>query len=215
MPRQVPPPAVYEVLRADILSGAFGAGSLLLETTLADTYGRSRTPIREALLRLEFDGLIERVGRGYRVRSGTAADVLEIYEARIALEAAAATAAAGRHSEVDLARLRHLHDLATLERDPDQVRSLNSEWHSVIWQAAGNATIQNMLTRLTAQLRIYDRGAEETPGELAETESEHAAIFAALADRDGETAGRLLAAHLTRARTVRLDRFVRTLYDRR
>lgn len=213
MSEHVQPPAVYEVLRSDILTGAFEAGSLLLETALAGRYGTSRTPIREALVRLEYDGLIERAGRGYRVRSGTADDVLEIYEARIALEAAAVTAAATRHSELDLARLRHLHELAAAERDPDQVRSLNSEWHSVIWQAAGNATIANLLTRLTGQLRIYDRGTSETAEDLAETEREHEEILRALENHDGETAGRLLAAHLGRARGVRLDRFVRSLYE--
>ncbi len=214
MPERVQPPAVYEVLRGDILTGAFEAGSLLLETALASRYGLSRTPIREALVRLEYDGLIERVGRGYRVRSGTADDVLEIYEARIALESAAATAAATRHSELDLARLQRLHDLAAAERDPDQVRALNSEWHAVIWRAAGNTTIEHLLTRLTAQLRIYDRGTSETAGDLAETEREHAAILRALEEHDGETAGRLVAAHLGRARGMRLDRFVRSLYER-
>ena len=213
MPERVQPPAVYDVLRHDILTGAFDAGSMLLETSLATRYGLSRTPVREALVRLEYDGLIERAGRGYRVRSGTAGDVLEIYEARIALEAAAAGAAATRHSELDLARLHRLHDLAAAERDPDQVRALNSEWHCVLWQAAGNATIESLLTRLTTQLRIYDRGTSETGEDLAATEAEHGAILRALADRDSETAGRLVAAHLGRARGLRLDRFVRSQYE--
>ena len=75
----------YERIRADILAGRFEAGAALLETVLAGQYGVSRTPVREALARLEQDGLLLRVVRGYRVRSGTAEDVLEIYEARIAL----------------------------------------------------------------------------------------------------------------------------------
>jgi DNA-binding GntR family transcriptional regulator len=65
------------MLRADVLSGKFAPEEVLLETVLARVYGLSRTPVREALGRLEQDGLLERGTRGYRVRSGTPQDVLD------------------------------------------------------------------------------------------------------------------------------------------
>jgi DNA-binding GntR family transcriptional regulator len=151
------PGSCYERLRADVLAGRFEPGGVLLETVLARRYGVSRTPVREALGRLDQDGLLRRAARGYQVRSGTPEDVLEIYEARIALDSAAAFGAARRRTDLDLARLRHLHDAAYSSRDPDVIRDLNAQWHVALWRAAHNRTIESLLTSLTAQLRIYDR----------------------------------------------------------
>ncbi|MCW5954497.1 MAG: GntR family transcriptional regulator, partial [Propionibacteriaceae bacterium] len=102
----------YLQIRDDILKGVFPVGERLLETTLAARYGVSRTPVREALVALQQDGLIERMKDGFRVRTGTPEDVIEIYEARIALESAGAAAAARRRSDLDLARLGALHERA-------------------------------------------------------------------------------------------------------
>ena len=209
------PAALYEALRSDVLAGVFATGDVLQETTLAERYQVSRTPIRESLARLEHDGLIEHVGRGYRVRSGTPEDVLEVYEARIALEAQAAVGAAERRTALDLARLHHLHELAASAGDGDQARALNSEWHAVLWQASHNATIEALLRRLIAQLRIYDRGSQETADDLALTREEHAGVVAAIENRDGERAGALIAAHLARSRAVRMERFARISVESR
>ena len=208
-----PAAPLYEALRSDVLAGTFGTGEVLQETTLADRYQVSRTPVRESLARLEHDGLVERVGRGYRVKSGTPEDVLEIYEARIALEAQAALGAADRRTALDLARLHHLHDLAGASQDAGLTRALNSEWHVVLWQAAHNRTIEALLARLIAQLRIYDRGSEESADDLELTHREPADVAAAIENRDGERAGALIAAHLTRSRSLRMDRFARISVD--
>jgi DNA-binding GntR family transcriptional regulator len=97
---------VYEHLRDDIVARRLDAGASLVETELADRYGTSRTPVREALRRLEQDGLLERGRRGLQVRAPSAAEILEIYEVRIDLEALAAALAAERHTPLDLVRLR-------------------------------------------------------------------------------------------------------------
>lgn len=196
----------YERLRDDILAGRFPAGSVLLETALAAHYSVSRTPVREALGRLEQDGLLKRAARGYQVRSGTFEDILEIYEARIALEGQSAAGAAARRTDLDLARLRHLHTAAEAA-DPAQARELNSQWHRALWCAAHNATIENLLTRLTAQLRIYDRTGHETPEDLALTRGEHEEILSAVAGRDADAARDAQVRHLTRSREARLAAF--------
>jgi DNA-binding GntR family transcriptional regulator len=197
----------YELLRRDVLAGLFEPGTTLLETTLAARYGISRTPIREALGRLEQDGLLERASRGYRVCSGTAQDVLDIYEARVALEAAAAAAAAARCTDLDLARLLHIHTVTGERTDPAEIRELNSEWHVALWQASHNRTILALLTRLTAQLRIYDRGPHETAEDLGKARLEHTQVLAAITARDPEAARTHLAGHLARSRELRLAQF--------
>jgi DNA-binding GntR family transcriptional regulator len=201
------PLTCYERIRADILAGRFEVGTALLETVLAGQYGVSRTPVREALARLEQDGLLRRVVRGYQVRSGTAEDVLEIYEARIALESAAAFMAAQRRTELDLARLRHLHGM-------EATRDSHSEWHVALWRAAHNATVESLLTGLTTRLRIYDRGSEPpepdaAAAEIEESQAEHDKVLEAIVAQDAAAARDGHAAHLQRSRDLRLAAFAR------
>ncbi len=200
----------YELLRGDVLAGLFEPGTVLLETALAARYGISRTPVREALGRLEQDGLLERAARGYRVCSGTAQDVLDIYEARVALESEAAAGAAARCTDLDLARLLHIHEVAGGCADPAEIRSLNAEWHVALWQASRNRTIVTLLTRLTAQLRIYDRTPHETAEDLRKTRLEHTRVLAAITARDPDAARAHLAGHLLRSRELRLAQFARS-----
>jgi DNA-binding GntR family transcriptional regulator len=208
---------LYDLLRADVLTGEFSPGAVLQELPLSERYGVSRTPVREALARLEHDDLVERDGRGYRIRSGTPEDVLDIYEARIVLEGQAAAGAAERRTELDLTRLQHLH----LELGPgtepgtgsplDPERARHSAWHATIWRAAHNRTIEALLSRLTAQLRIYDRGTHESRDDLDLTHAEHTAILEAIAARRPEEARAAMSAHLSRAREVRLHRIAQAL----
>ncbi len=197
----------YLRIRDDILNGVFPDGQRLLETSLASRYGVSRTPVREALVALQQDGLIERVDNGFRVRTGTAEDVMEIYEARMALEALAATAAARRHTDLDLARLRTAHEGALAAAQAGDTRGAheaNSSWHLALWQAAHNSTIAGTLNRWSAQLRIYDQGPPGPADDLAITAHEHGEILRAIADGDPDKARDAMAEHLDRSRQLRL-----------
>ncbi len=196
----------YAELRRDVLDGTFAPDDVLVEAALAARYGVSRTPVREALARLEQDGLLERAPRGYRVRSGTPEDVLDIYDARTALEGVAAASAAVRRTELELARLESLHEDAA-HADPDEQRRLNTLWHEALWVAAHNATVTGLLVRLTAQLRIYDGARREAADDLAASRVEHGAVLDALRVRDAEAARVAVAAHLERSRDLRLRAF--------
>ena len=75
---------VHELLQDDIVSGVFSPGDPLVELALADRYNVSRTPIREALRKLQADGLVEQFARGYRVSQISPQDILDLYDVRIA-----------------------------------------------------------------------------------------------------------------------------------
>ncbi|CRK51797.1 GntR family transcriptional regulator [Rhodococcus sp. RD6.2] len=197
----------YLRLRADILDGKFPQGSPLHETQLSETYGASRTPIREALNWLAHDGLLERAARGFRVRSGTPEDVIEIYAARVALESEAAGAAALRHTDLDMARLESLHRVCCDATEDAEVRSGNFRFHEALWQAAHNATITALLIRLTTQLRIYDSGPPSNYGEPDLLNSEHDLILDALRARDERAAREHMRSHLERSREQRIRLF--------
>src|ERR1700753_1917999 len=98
----------YERLLQEVIRGELAPGEVLTEMALAERLQVSRTPIREALTRLEQDGLIKRTGRGMVIRERSPEEILDIYEVRILLEADAARVAAERRSSLDVLGLKHI-----------------------------------------------------------------------------------------------------------
>jgi DNA-binding GntR family transcriptional regulator len=197
---------VYDRLRAEIASGEFEAGAPLVEVVLADRYGTSRTPIREALRRLEQDGLVERGDRGMRVRPRSPEEILEIYEVRIPLEATAASAAAERRSDFDLVRIRRMASAManTSTDDPVAMAAANRAVHEAIWVASHNGTIVDLLTRLNNHLTRYPATTLAVEGRWEEALREHDEIIQAIENRDREGAAELARKHMTEARDLRL-----------
>lgn len=197
---------VYEGLRAAIVSGEYDAGEPLVEVVLAERYGTSRTPVREALRRLEQDGLVERGDRGMRVRTRSPEEILEIYEARIPLEATAAGAAAERRTDLDLVRIRRaaakMGETAT--DDAHAMATANRVVHEAIWAASHNGTLVDLLTRLNNHLTRYPATTLAAPGRWDAALGEHTEIIAAIERQDRESASELAREHMTRARDIRL-----------
>ena len=200
------PVRVYEQLRDEIVSGRLEAGLPLVEATLAARYGTSRTPVREALRRLEQDGLVERADRGLRVRARGPEEILEIYEVRILLEAAAARGAAERGTRLDAMRLGHALDnmSATDPADSDAMVAVNRAFHEEVWAASHNCTLIDLLTRLNSRITRYPTTTLTSPGRWAAVLDEHAELVQAITARDEESAARIAAEHMTKARDIRL-----------
>lgn len=205
----------YHLLRKSLIDGVFPPGTVLLETVISASRGVSRTPVREALGRLEQDGFLERTKRGYRVRVATPEDVLEIYEIRIALEAAAAASAAHQRTELDLARLRHLNSGLGDIDDPAEVAKSNSLFHEALWHSSHNRALANLLDRTVAQIRLIDRAPMASRENLSETRDEHDQIVLAIESRDSEAARAAVTGHLGRTRDVRLAALARQVNDNR
>jgi len=198
---------VYEQIRQDIVSGRLPAGARLTEAALADEYGVSRTPVREALRRLEQDGLAERGAGGMAVRTRSAEEVLEIYEVRILLEAAAARAAAERSTSLDRMMLQQAHQAMTemTTEDPEAVAAANRRFHERLWAAGHNTTLIDLLRRLSDHLTRYPTTTLGRPGRWQEVLREHQAMLAAITAGEPETAFELARAHMSRARDLRLQ----------
>lgn len=203
--------SAYEELRNRIVTGEFPSEMHLVETSLADKLGVSRTPIREALTRLEQDGLVERGSRGLQVRRRSPAEILEIFEVRIVLEGTTASAAAERHTEVD--RIRMLGHLSKLESqqdaEPDVQAALNREFHRSIWQASHNRTLVDVLDRLSVHLFRYSFTTYQMPGRAESSLKEHGELAEAIVQRDRERASRIASHHMTVARNIRLEMWER------
>lgn len=197
----------YEALRELILTGGLAPGEPLVETTLATMLGVSRTPVREALRRLEQDTLVERVHRGLQVRTQSIGEILEIYEVRISLEGSAARAAAERHTEIDQIQLEQMLRALESRQDapPQEVAELNARLHRLIWKAGHNQTLVDVLERLSMHLVRYPTTTYASPGRPEAAQREHTQIVEAIIGRDAERAEVAAKSHMTNARNTRLE----------
>jgi DNA-binding GntR family transcriptional regulator len=197
----------YERLKAGILNGSVAAGDPLVEVPLAEWLGVSRTPVREALTRLEQDGLVVRTSRGLVVRERSPEEILDIYETRIVLEATAARTAAERRSDVDMMALRRaaadLHSM--VDPTEEEMASSNRVFHHTVWRAAHNEALFDLLQRLDHHLSRFPATTLSQPGRWVAANAEHDGIVAAIEARDGVRAGELTAEHFTAARNIRLE----------
>ena len=204
------PPAgqktLYEQLRTAVLNGEYRPGAILVETTVAKSYGVSRTPVREALRALEKDGILQYRGRHLVVRVTTLEEVMEIYDCRIVLEGVAAEWAARTRTDNDLLLLELAleHMAQSVDASPFDKATVNHAFHDRLWRSSHNATLVDLLTRLEVHIRRYPEPTVSQPGRWAEAQAEHADIIEAIRQHDEQTAKRLSREHMAAARDIRL-----------
>jgi DNA-binding GntR family transcriptional regulator len=200
---------VYEQLRESIVEGRIHPGEPLVEATLAATYGVSRTPVREALTRLQQEGLVQRGDRGLIVRESSPEEILDIYDTRVILEAQAARLAAKRRTELDLARIRNeqsrMHECLTGEWPAHESAQRNRAFHHAIWRASGSASLIELLERLNRLLGRYPATTLAFPGRLETADVEHNQIIDAIVSGDAELAAEVARRHFLAARDIRLQ----------
>jgi DNA-binding GntR family transcriptional regulator len=216
-------------IQARVLSGEFASGSRLRQESLATEFGVSRTPVREALRKLQAAGVVQlEPRRGAKVRGPSAREVREAYEVRAELEGLAAALASARIRDDDLRRLRDaqasFQDSSRRlrvwkEREggvPPPPAEAHAEWvrgndlfHLVIQESAGNerlvATLADLHQSFPRDLTWIVLG--ESSHLLEENVAQHAAVLAAIEARDAETARRRMAEHVLRAGDLVVRRF--------
>jgi DNA-binding GntR family transcriptional regulator len=206
--------SVANILRDAILGGSLKPGQPLHENALARQLSVSRSPIREALIQLERERLVDsRLNRPATVRNPSAQDIRQIYTIRSALEGIAARWAAENASRALVSKLRQkAEDLDTAtaaaagHADPHVV-SLALDFHTAIAEAADVPELQRLLQSLCNQIRlVMTAGLARLPGGRAEViHQEHLALIAAIAAHDGDQAERLASAHVRAARDRLVD----------
>ena len=199
--------APYDLLKVAILRGELKAGQVLVETTLAALCQVSRTPIHEALTRLEQDGLVERVDRGLVVRRRSPQEILNIYEVRIALEATVGRVAAERRTEHEIRLLRRILEQTEKVQtgDQDAMVEMNQRFHEALWHAAHNESLLDLLERLNLHLGRYPRTTLSFPGRWDVAKLQHVALIDAVEARDSAAAFDIALHHFTEARDIRLQ----------
>lgn len=192
--------AIHRLLRDEIVSMRRLPGSWINEKEIAADCGVSRTPVREALLRLADERLVEIVPKSGTIVARIPAAVLpDIIMARRALERQTVTLAAEKALGSEIANLRAIVERqreAEAAGDAAAFHAADEAMHAAIAATAGHATIWSMIEQIKVQLDRYRRLTLPRPHRIARAIEEHAGIVEAIAAHDPERAGRLMDAHL-------------------
>jgi DNA-binding GntR family transcriptional regulator len=194
---------VHEQIRNDILSGQISSGARLKISELAQRYGLSHMPVREALQQLQGEGLvILSPNRGASVRRMDARFIRSLFDIREALEGFLTNQAAEQMTSDVLERLaetQRRYDAAVVTGDLHACIALNRTFHEAILQVTGNEEALRLLSRHTALISALRARLGHAPDRMAMIQQEHWAILEALARGDGPTAQQIHAAHVRRA----------------
>jgi DNA-binding GntR family transcriptional regulator len=194
---------VFEQLENDILTGKYQYGEIITEAKLSQDLGVSRTPIREALRRLEQEGIIADSGKGMKVLGITIQDISDIYEIRLRLEGVAASWAAKHATEENIAELAGILDLQEFyaERgDSEHIRDMDTKFHESLYTFSGSPILKNTLMPLHKRVMKYRKASLEKTGRALHSTQEHRAIYEAIKARNAEQAEKLTTAHVFAAR---------------
>lgn len=205
MPEMTPPKDAYGLILDAIDSGTYRPGDRLVESELAERFGVSRTPIREALQKLETQSLLTRDGRSLIVASLDHAQLSELYVVRGELEGLAARLAA-RHAAPE--EVRVLRDMVSADRslknDPQALSRANRRFHKQIHLASHNRFLVQQLDLVHRSMALLASTSIAAEGRSEDTLKEHLRIVDAIEAGDGEAASAALREHISRAFVTRL-----------
>ena len=198
---------VFETLRDAIWDGRIARGVRIREEEIARNLGVSRTPVREALQRLQQRGLLMfGAGRGLIVAELTHHQVLELYAMREILEGSAARFAAQHATETEVAIINRLQrDLRQVKTDPLAIVRLNRQFHQAIYHAAHNQYLVQALESLNDSLALLNHTTFRMP-KRRESDEEHRKIVLAIEKHDPDEAERSARAHIRNAQLTRFSR---------
>lgn len=199
--------SIFRVLRGEILSGVHPPGTAFREVVLSERFGVSRTPVREALGRLQHERLLERAARGLQVPQVDPQEVIQIYDLRVMLEEEAAGQAAYGRTAADVMRLEALMDRdRSLVNPDDQTRMrVNLEFHTALWASSHNRVLVDLLDRLSTHLIHTPSSTLSMDNRWPEALDEHAGMVQAVAERREQDARTIARAHVETARRLRLE----------
>lgn len=194
---------VFERLETDILSGKYAPGEILTENKLVAELGTSRTPIREAVKRLEQEHIVEITQKGIYVLGVTRKDVEDIFDIRLQIEGLAAARAAESITDAQLTELREaleLQEFYVSKHDPDHIKYQDSRFHELIYKFSGSTIIYDTLLPLHKKTQKFRKASVQNKGRAMDSTDEHRAIYEAIAAHDKKRAAEMIIKHVTKAK---------------
>lgn len=188
---------VAELLRQRIFKRDLEPGSWIDELKIAEEYGISRTPLREALKVLAAEGLVTmKVRRGAYVTEVDEKDLADVYHLLALLESDAVGVVAHKATDAQLAELKSLHDeLEQFAHQRERFFELNERFHMQVLQIADNRWRNQMVADLRKVMKLHRHNSLLKSGRITESLQEHRAVLTALLARDGATASQRMLEH--------------------
>lgn len=193
---------VFDHLENDILSGKYQRGEILTESKLCAEMGVSRTPIREALRRLEQEHIIEESGKGSVVIGINEKDLEDIFLIRKSLECMAASLAAKNRTDEQLKDLKEALEFQEFylnKNDPDQIKLMDNRFHETLYKLSGSTTFYDTLVPLHKKIQKYRRASVENSSRAAASVAEHRKIYEAIEAKNSTAAAKYASEHVENA----------------
>lgn len=194
---------IFEKLENDILIGEYARGEVLTEMKLSESLGVSRTPIREALRRLEQENIITMTSKGAVVVGISPEDIETIYEIRIRIEGYAARCAATEASDSDIKKLLDIVELQRFyiqKEDAQQIMDCDSRFHRHLYSMTNRMPLYLTLSELHKKVIKFRRVSVEMSSRAQRSWEEHKAIYDAIASHNADLAEALTVQHIKNAR---------------
>ena len=192
---------IYDSLRNAIINGDIKSGIRLVETHVAEQLGVSRTPVREAIHKLELEGLVSsHPSKGLIVNEVSVEDIEEIQGLRMILESYAVRLAAKNIKDGDLKRLEETinqSEEALKKGDINRVMMFNTRFHDLIYSISGSKRLENLIRQLNEHILRFRKAALHTKGHAEQALREHRLILKALKMRDPDYAHTLVSQHIS------------------
>lgn len=199
----------YNAIRADIIAGRIGVGAHITAGPIAKQLGISRTPVREALRRLDAEGLVVLVAnRGAHVQGTNWNEIKEIFDLRILLEGYAAELSAQSMTDEAIANLaelnREMQDLAAQREDQYllKIREKNAAFHRLIIEGAQNRRLSALIGAVVEGHLVLQTYQNFSDRDLARSMESHEELVEAISARNGAWAGSVMRSHLYGAKQV-------------
>ncbi len=201
---------IFEQLEHDILIGEYSRGDVLTEMSLTSKLGVSRTPIREALRRLEQEHIIEDTSKGAVVIGISREDMLDMYEIRVHTEGLCAARAAKNITPEQLEKMKDILDLqhfyiekrseGDVQENTDNIKELDSQFHELLYICSASKAYVDMLLPIHRKMIKFRKASIKRHSRAKESIKEHLAIYEALKNSDSELANKLATEHVINAR---------------
>ena len=193
---------VFDHLENDILSGKYQRGEILTESKLSAELGVSRTPIREALRRLEQEHIIEESGKGSVVIGINEKDLEDIFMIRKSLECQVAALAAKNRTEEQLKQLHEALEFQEFylnKKDPDQIKLMDSRFHETLYKLSGSTAFYDTLVPLHKKIQKYRRASVTNSSRAEASVAEHRKIYEAIESQNTALAAKYASEHVENA----------------